>query len=151
MAIRLLIKKVLIPGVPARAYQLVLTDEEMFVIHLGKDWKGFGARTGGGLEGIIAGAILNAKGRRSEGRIAEKLDDIDYAQLEEALTADKRNNKIVYGDINKIASKPKSVMSGEAFFQIKSSSGNYKFRLFEEEERQGLEDFIRKIRPDLFR
>ena len=149
MAIKLLIKKVLLPGVPARAYQLVLTDEEIFILHLGKDWKGFGASAGGGVEGLIAGAILNAKGKTSERKIAEKIGDLDYSELESAVESDKRSVRIAYKDVKKLATKPKSVMSGEAFFQIKSRPGNYKFRLFEEEERQGLVDFFREVRPEL--
>lgn len=157
MAIKLLIKKAILPGAGARAYQIILTDTEAFFLHLGRDWKGFGGggvRTGSDaaslVGGLIGSAIVAAKGKKSDRLIAEKLEDIDYTRLEEEIAADSKSARVLFSDIKSIKSRAKSVWMGEASFFFRTKKGTWNFRLFTEEDRLALDEFFRNIRPELF-
>ncbi len=150
MKIELVIERVLLPGIPLRAYQLVFAESECYFIHLSADWVGFGARaSGGGIEGAAATMILSALGAKSESSIAQKLRELESQNFDEYVAKDARSIKLSYGDIVSVKHRKKSFLSGEAFFQFKTSKGNYKFRLYSEEEREAIAELIQRKRSDL--
>lgn len=150
MKIELVIERVLLPGVPLRAYQLVFGEDVCYFLHLSADWVGFGAKAPrGGIENAAANMILSSLGARSESSIAQKLKELESHNFDEYLTKDKKSVKLSYGEITAVKHKKKSLLSGEAYFQFKTKKGNYKFRLYSEAEREAIAELISRKRSDL--
>jgi hypothetical protein len=146
MKVKLLIQKTLVPGIPsAKAYQLVFTDENIYILFLSRDWGGF--HNSGNLLGKV---VLSVTGAISDNKIAEKLQEIENQNLDELIAKDKNSLKLKYEDIDSIKSKKKSFISGEAFVTIKSKdSGSFKFVLDYEEWREAILKIIQEKRPEL--
>lgn len=150
MKLELVIERVLLPGIPLRAYQLVFGEDECFFLHLSSDWKGFGARgAGGGIDGAIASTILSSLAAKSETSIAQKIKELEAYNFDEYIAKDPRSVKLQYSDIISVKHRKKSILSGEAYFQFKTNKGNYKFRLYSEAEREAIANLIAKKRSDL--
>lgn len=153
MEIELVIEKALIPAVPApKAYQIVFADTGVYCIFLSRDVKGFsGGYKGRGIEGAAAAGILNLWAGKTDKKVAEALEKIKNANLDEVVANDKKSAFFTYDSIKSVKYKPKSIMSGEAFFQFKTKkAGNFKFRLFEDEHIRVIKEYLEKKRPDLF-
>lgn len=150
MKLELVIERVLLPGIPLRAYQLVFGETECYFLHLSSDWVGFGAKAStDGIEGAAAKTILSALGAKSEAAIAQKMKELESQNFDGYLEKDSRSVKLSYTDIVSVKHRKKSLWSGEAFFQFKTKKGNYKFRLYSEEEREAIAELIKRKRSDL--
>ncbi len=152
MKLELVIERVLLPGIPLRAFQLVFGETACYFFHLSSDWVGFGAKVSShGIEGVATKMVLSALRAKSETAIAQKMKELESQNFDEYLQKDQRSVKLSYSDILSVRHKKKSLWSGEAFFEFKTKKGNYKFRLYSEEEREAIAELIKRKRSDLFK
>ena len=144
---KLVVQKTLRPGVPsAKAYQLIFSDEAIYVIFLGRDWGGYG----GSNVSVLGKMVVAAAGGVSFNKIAEKLQEIKDEEVEKLISDDSKNSgKILYGDLKEFQSKKKGFLSGDAYVVLKTDKDKYKFTFTEEGPREAIEALIKQKRADL--
>jgi hypothetical protein len=149
MEVKLLIQKTLVPGVPsAKAYQLVFTDENIYVLFLSRDWGGF--RHGG--PNVISTLAQSVAGAISHNVIAEKMQEIQNQNLDELVAKDKNSRKWKYENINLIKHKKKSFLSGPAYVTIKTNTkDSFKFVFDDDESYAAIIQLIQEKRPELLK